>query len=320
MTMIRTARPVCVAALGCLATVLLVIVGGPNRQNPTTLLRWRLEQGQTLRYHLTQSSAMTVRAGDQTFRNAVDQALETTWTVRSVDSEGAAEIAMRVDRLQASMDFPVGKVAFDSGVKTEPVGKLADDFEPVLRALVGAEIKFRLGPLGEVGEVRLPGAVNDAIHALGADRAAGGLVAGPNLRMLLAQSIPPLPGRGLDRGQTWTTRRSIPAAKVGATTLDSTFTYRGPETPPGGPVETIDQAVRATFTPDPKSHIQARITDQAITGRFALDKAAGRLRSSNLSQSITLVSKVRDLNITQDVSTTASMTLADSGDEPPASR
>jgi hypothetical protein len=129
--------------------------------------------------------------------------------------------------------------------------------------------------------------------------------------MLLAQSIPPLPEAGLGRGQTWTTRRSIPAARVGATTLVSTFTYRGPETQPDGPVETIDQAVLATFTPDPKSHVQARITDQAITGTFSLDKAAGRLRASNLSQSITLVSKVRDMNITQDVATAASMTLAD---------
>ncbi|MEO6810990.1 MAG: hypothetical protein ABI353_17910 [Isosphaeraceae bacterium] len=317
MTILRTAL---LAVIGCLALVLLVTVSRPGRQSPTTLLRWRLEQGQTLHYHLTQSSAMTVHAGNQTFRNAVNQALETTWTVRSVDSKGAAEIAMRVDRLKASMDFPVGKVAFDSEVKTEPIGKLAGDFEPVLRALVGAEVRFRLGPLGEVGEVQLPGAVNDAIQVLGGDLAAGGLVAGPNLRMLLAQSIPPLPEHGLDRGKTWTTRRTIPAGNVGATTLDSTFTYRGPETtPPGGPAETIDQSVRAVFTPDPESHIEAKITDQAITGRFALDKTAGRLRASNLSQSITLVSKVRDMNITQDVATSASMTLADADVKPSAS-
>src|SRR5262249_33655580 len=85
-------RPLAVAAV-----ILAGIVGPPARG---ATLRWKFKPGETLRYVMDQRAVTTATLpGGEQMRTTLSQTIETTWTVKSVDPSGQAEMTQTITRI-----------------------------------------------------------------------------------------------------------------------------------------------------------------------------------------------------------------------------
>src|SRR5262245_37566051 len=88
-----------------LAALALAVVGtfAPARAQAPSGLRWKFKEGQTLRYLLSQNTSSSISVGGQSIDNTIEQAFEVTWKVKSVKSDGSAELTQVFDRAKMAM-------------------------------------------------------------------------------------------------------------------------------------------------------------------------------------------------------------------------
>ena len=124
-------------------------------------LKWSFKPGESQRYRLE-----TKTISEVWFPKHVTTTMllttETTWSVRSIDNKGDAEIALRFDRFQFRADTPRGRIDYDTAADTdtdaskEPAGLLSATLVPTYKALAGSSFLYTMTPLGDVLAARRP--------------------------------------------------------------------------------------------------------------------------------------------------------------------
>jgi hypothetical protein len=313
-------------ALGLGLAVLWGTVGAPSAAQGETL-RWKFTPGETLHYTLDQKTVTTGKIpGGRDIKTTLAQTLDMTWTVKSVDSNGWAQLTQTIDRIRDQIDSPlVGSYTYDTKDPKEPEGLVAGARVPVFKALLGAAIPFRLSPLGEPADVKLPDSLAHSLRDLGAAAPSGGpLFSEEGLKEMIAQASLIVPKDDLAAGKTWSRQLKNQVPGMGTVVIDSTYRFEGPI--PGSGPDTVKVTLAnkveiqspAGAGGDPTANAGVpRIRSQKSEGSYSFDNAAGHLVGLNLSEALEVSSSVKiglgnaakDMEMTQIIETTTTRKL-----------
>ena len=173
-----------------------------------------------------------------------------TWTVKSVDSNGQAELTQTITRIRDQVEGTVGSYTYDSKDAKEPESLIAAAKIPVFKALLGAVVPFKMSPRGELVEVRVPDTLVKALGELGpAAAGAGALFSEAGLKEMISRASLVFPEEDVAEGKTWT-QQTKSASPVGTFVLDSTYRYEGPARDAGPDAVKIALTVKAEIQPD----------------------------------------------------------------------
>jgi hypothetical protein len=187
----------CSAFSACLASSAVEVVP----QDAKATLEWGWTKDAKLRYDL--AMAVDIDFGGVPMKQ--DIVLGLAWTVKAVDADGAADLAVLIDRAKIVMAGMM-ETEYDSDADAEPDSSPVSEF---MAALLDQKFALKISKLGEVLEVKGLAEVVKAA-AGGKERAQNMLVA--NLKKLLAekqvkallqQLLLRLPEKAVGAGDSW---------------------------------------------------------------------------------------------------------------------
>ena len=265
--------------------------GGTAAQGAT--LRWKFKPGETLHYTMDQKTVTTAKLpGGHEIKTTLNQTIEMSWAVKSVDEAGKAEMVQTLDRIRDQVEAPVGSFLFDSKEAKEPEGLIAAARVPLFKALLGAPIAFKMSALGEPSDVKVPDKVAQALRDLGpAAAGAGAMFSEEGLREMIAQASLILPQDDLVEGKSWSRQIKNVIPPIGTMIIDATYRYDGPA-PALGPdavkigLVTKVEIQRAEADANAANAGALKIRSQKSQGTYNFDTNAGHILDSNLSEVI----------------------------------
>jgi hypothetical protein len=302
--------------LGLLALGLVLAgTGGPDARGAT--LRWKFKPGETLHYTMDQKTVTTAKLpGGQEIKTRLNQTIEMSWAVKSVDESGTSEMVQTLERIRDQVEAPVGSFIFDSKEPKEPEGLIAAARVPLFKALLGAPIAFKMSPLGEPSNVRVPEKVAQALRDLGpATAGAGAMFSEEGLREMITQASLILPQDDVAEGKTWTRQTKNVVPPLGTMVIDATYRYEGPAPNDGPDVAKIGLVTKVEIQPGEVADPNAsglKIRSQKSQGTYHFDIAAGHILDSNLSEIIEVGASLkvgqgagaREMEVSQSTETT----------------
>jgi hypothetical protein len=287
-----------IVRLGVLGLALVVLAGTSGPAARAATLRWKFKPGETLHYVMDQRSmTLATLPGGEQMRTTLSQMIEMTWTVKSVDPSGQAELTQTITRIRDQLEGLVGSYTYDSKEGGEPSSLIAAPKIPVFKALLGAEIPFKMNARGETTDVRMPEALVKTLGELGpAAGAAGVLFTEEGMKEMISRSGLVLPEEDLRPGKTWT-QQNRNASPAGTLVMTSTYRYEGPAPNDGPDTARITLQVNAEIQPaeaDAKENTGGlKIRSQKSEGTYLFDNAAGRVLRSTLKESIEVAASVK---------------------------
>jgi Family of unknown function (DUF6263) len=277
-----------------------------------TALRWKFQKGETLKYSIVQKTASKLNANNIVIDVSVIQTIDTTWTVNAVSADGLAEVSQTFDRIQMNLEAPGSKIVYDSKDGKLPEGPQGQVLGPVLQALAGAEITFKMSERGEVTDVKLSDKVLEALKALPGGGAQG-MFSEDSLKRMIMQSTLTLPEEAVARGKNWHKKTEMPAPPLGTMVIDNSYTYQGVDSATPGKLERIDVAVDTTLQPQENAPIQAKLKSQDSKGTFLFDNQKGYLSESGMTQKLEIVLSSMGKEFTQNQENSVTMKLSKAG-------
>ena len=162
------------------------------------VLRWKLKTGEVLKYSAEQKMVMTVKQMGRERKQTRTHTMEYSWTVKDVAANGDADVTQKIEHVIMKVEMPpYMPFEYDSN---SPRADVPEPFEvemQMLKATIGAEFSFKMTPVGEIADIRIPEAtlkkLRDALpKEAGPDAALSEQVL---KERLLNSSPPPLPER-----------------------------------------------------------------------------------------------------------------------------
>src|SRR5262245_56181043 len=77
------------------------------------VLRWKFQAGETLRYTMVQETTQGMKAMGQEFKTSLNQTVDLHWSVKTVSSDGVADLGQTIDRVRTKVEGPGGAFEFD---------------------------------------------------------------------------------------------------------------------------------------------------------------------------------------------------------------
>ena len=278
-------------------------------------LRWKFKPGETLRYTIDQKITTTAKLpGGQELKNSLIQTVEMSWSVKSVNEDGSAELTQTFDRVLDKVDGPFAKYEYDSKSGKEPEGPIAAARLPLFKAMLGTPITFKMNAQGEPSGFQVPEKLTQTLREAGPSAAAAGaLFSEEGLKSMILQTTVVLPKDDLAPGKSWTrqTKESVPA--IGTMTLDTTFTYDGPDDAEGRKLEKIGQTTKVDIKPPADAKAEAafplKIKSQDSKGVIHFDNDAGHLVHLQLNDKIERVATIMNMEINEVTETSTTRKL-----------
>lgn len=289
------------------AAVALVAVVAAAGQADAATLRWKFKEGEALHYQMDQTTTTTIvlKANNQEIKTTNNQVIDLTWKVGKVAADGTAEITQTIDRMRSKVESAFGSFDYDSKSDKVPEGPIAASVVPTLKLLVGASFQYKMGPRGELTDVRVPeGLLKSLKEASPASAAAAGSIfTEDGLKNMIHESSLALPEEDLAPGKSWSRATKLPPSPVGTMSLDKTYTYTGP----ADGKEKLDVKVAIKLEPPANATVDIKIAEQEGSGSFLFDNTAGRVVESNVVQKIKMAINVQNQQIEQTTETKSVM-------------
>jgi hypothetical protein len=306
LTLLLTAR----ARL--LLAVLATSVGAAPPAQGADPLRWKFKPGEMLRYTMVQETVQGVKAGGQEVKTNLNQTVNMHWEVKSVSSDGVAQMSQTIDHVRMKVDGAGNSFEFDSATSKVPEGQIAGLLVPLLKALVGAEFTLKMNARGELSDVKVPQKLIDSLRQASPAATAGGMFSEDGLKNLISQSSLALPEGTLEKGKTWTNQSRLPIPMVGTMVMDKRYTFEGPDPKAAGLLQ-ISLETKMNLEQAADSNVAVKITSHDGKGEFSFDPMAGHMVSSHVDDKMKMSVSVQGQNIEQSTDTTTRMTLAKDG-------
>ncbi len=283
-----------------LALVAAVLMVADARGAET--LKWAPKAGETLRYTLSQTFDVKVKAQGQELSNRAELDVELAWKVVSVAPDGSIELAQTLDRARTKVTAPGLSLVYDSQDKKTVEAPANQVWARAYEAILGKPFTIKLSPQGEILDVKLPDGASAALAGspLLEVADAGGFFSAAGVKNILAQILPKLPKEPVDKGATWDADLNLSG---GPLKIAFKIKYTLTEV---APLAVIDAMLDTALTPAPEAKITVKISEQKGTGKFTFDQAAGRLESATIRQSAvtTINNGTSDLDQTTDATLT----------------
>lgn len=291
---------------GRFMAVLALVLSAGTEASADGPFRWALQPGESLRYEFHQSNEITIKAGGQETASTTDLTFGLTWKVKAVSPAGKTEIVMLVNNVRAEIRSGASKFVYDSRKEKPTEDAAAKPLEQVYTPAVGAEYSLTIDARGRITKAKVPEAVTTALRSspFMAVADGGSIFTEDGLKNMLGQVLPLLPEREVRKGDTWRSQLTLPTSPL-VTTLD--IAYRLDSLEPGSAsiVATLDSKVAA----EPGTPFTVSVKGQSGTASFAIDRNAGRLKSSQINQKIVLGLLYMNRELEQSIKITEQFTL-----------
>jgi Family of unknown function (DUF6263) len=275
-------------------------------------LRWKFKPGETLRYTMVQEISQGMKAMGKEIESSIKQTIDLHWSVKSINSEGVAELSQTIDRIRTKVEAPGSSFDYDSQGGKEPEAQNASPLIALLKAQVGAEFEFKMSGRGELSDIKVPAKLLESLRQSGPLANAGGMFSEDGLKNMISQSSLMLPEEALEKGKSWTHQGKVPLPMLGTMVIDKTYTFEGPSLKEAG----LDQVIldtKVSLQPAADSNVAVKITAQKGTGEFAFDPQAGRVVSSRVNDKLQMSLSVMGQELEQSTNTLTTMVLAKDG-------
>jgi hypothetical protein len=292
--------------IGLLAVA--VVCGQAVAARAQTTLRYKFKQGEKLNYVMEQNMVMKLNVGGKESAMDVKQVMDLTWHFVAVNSDGNAKLIQRMDRIRMSMNTPKGRVELDTNDKKEPDNQAARMMAPVFNALAGADITMTMSPRGEFSDVRVPAKVTDALRSSPAASQMAEMFTSEGLKRMVSQGCPVLPKGAVTKGASWAQPLDM-KLPFGKMNMKVTYTYEGPTTQAGRPLEKIGLKVHMTIEADPKAPGEIKLKGQNAKGTVLFDNVAGRVTETTMNQQMDTEVNADGVVIQQNTRQTVTMKL-----------
>ena len=295
---------------GIIAALLPLLLVGATLEAHAEVLRWKFKAGEKISYLMDQKTVTSMKVMGQEIKTTLTQTINMHWDVKSVGSDGVAQLSQTIDRFRTKIESPfVPAFEFDSNEKKDPEGPVAGVMIPLLRAMVGSEFSMKMQPSGELTDVKVPEKLLSTIKNAGPDAAAGGgMFSEEGLKTMLAQSSLTFPPDALEKGKGWSSQSKIPAPSLGTMVLDKAYTYQGQD-PKAPSLALIDLATKVTIDPAADAKVSLKITSQNGKGNFRFNAESGHMETSAVKDTMVMSISAMGQTIDQTTETETSMKL-----------
>ena len=274
-----------------------------------TTLRYRFKEGETLKYVRDQKMTMTRNVMGKDLETTVEQASDLTWTVRSVDAQGTAKIAIKFGRNKMTMNTPMGKIEVDSNSTEEPDDEAGKIFYKVIKGLSGLEVSGAISPTGEYSDIKVPEkALQDLQNIPGAENF-GDMFTPDGLQRMLSQSGIVVPKEPVSKGTLWKGKSEL-KLPFGKMLVEAEYTYAGAVEKDGRSLEKITLKPKATIAPNPNAPFTIKLKSHEAAGTALFDNNAGRLLEVTERQTTEMDVESMGVAISQKMVQTMTMKLA----------
>jgi hypothetical protein len=293
--------------------VCLVLLAAPSARAlaEDVSLSWHFKPGETLHYVAKQEVAQNISSAAVSGKMNVGITIDLSWAVQSVDAQQVASLIQTIDRVQMTVDSPQGAmVQYDSSSGKEPEGG-AKAAAAGFQALVKKPMQLKIDAQGKILEVKLPQDVLDAIRKSPAMDSLGKMFSEDGMKQLVGLSV--LPKEPLVPGKSWNDESLYENPQAGKQKVKSTYTYVGPKTLEGKPVQQIDSVVSLELLPPEQQAAKLDIKEQHGTGTLYFDAAAGRLLQSTTTMKLKMTVEFNGQSLTSDATTSRTFQLVSPG-------
>jgi len=292
-----------------LGALVVAVAAGPAQAQ--TKLRYKLKEGDKLDYVMDQKMKMSMSVGGKDIDMKINQQMEMTWNVASVDSEGNAKVKMKIGRMKMSMDGPMGNVDIDSKDDKQPDDPVGMILGQVVSAIAGMEMDFTLSPSGKMTDAKIPEAVLKKLKNLpGADAGGiGNMLSEDNLKNMVQGNLT-FPEDAVEKGATWEQKQEV-KLPFGKMSGKMKYTYQGEETKGNKALEKIGYKTNFALEADPKAPFQINLKGQDGQGKILFDNKAGRLIENSLEQTMQMTIEVGGMAINQNITQETRVKLKD---------
>ncbi|MGD9647960.1 MAG: DUF6263 family protein [Pirellulales bacterium] len=192
-------------AVRVLATAALLTVGLATTARAEKKLAWKFKEGEKLDYALRQSVGMLADFNGIELDIKIKLTMDTAWTVKSVDSDGTAQLDLKVGRLQLMLNTPfTGEFTYDSNDKeNKPEGEIWERLGKPAEAMLEGDFSMSVSKQGKVSDVKLPEKLVEALSEGGggggqAMLMGGGMFTENSIKQMLEQAVLPLPEESVE--------------------------------------------------------------------------------------------------------------------------
>lgn len=289
---------------------LLLCVGSQARAE--TLLRWKFRSGETLSYVMQMKMTQEMTINGTAIKSVVDQVIDYTWKIGAVDADGTAEVSQTYDRIRMEMKSAQGEqnggFKYDTANKEEPSPEAAM-LAPMMEAMVGKAITMRMTTRGEISDFKVPEDMLAGIKKAPGMEQMGGMFSEEGLKQMTVQASMKFPKEKIAKGDSWNSTLNMPNPAFGNQTVQSTYTYAGPEKVDGQQLEKIGLKLDMKFEAKKDSPTQVEIKNQKNEGAFHFDNAQGHLIDSASSTSMTMEITAGGMTIDADMTVKTTVKL-----------
>ncbi|MBX7165226.1 MAG: hypothetical protein K1X74_02640 [Pirellulales bacterium] len=273
-------------ALACLGTT----------QVRAEKLTWKFKKGDKAQYASLNKMEMAIDAGGVEFTLELDQALDTTWEVMAVGSDGTAEITQTIDRLQFKLNSPfTGEFTYDSKNPVPGEGQIWDRLGPVLESLTGQKVMLKITAQGEVKDITLPEKLVESLNAGGGgdgpSRMFGAGFTEETVKEMINDGVLPLPADAVKDGDTWEKVKEMKLGPIGSQKTKTTYKLAGMTDKDGKQVANIEVATEVTMEAaeaEGDTEVEVELTEQEASGNVLFDPATGRTVEATTKQMVTM--------------------------------
>lgn len=288
--MIDSTRAMIFRSLVLVLSLAAGVAGGADE------LRWKFNKGDQYAVKLKQQTAIATIVKSKPVRFTIDISLEMDWKVVASTEKQSADVEQTFRRIVVAMNSPGGDpLEYDSAAKE--LTRKQKNFASGLAPLIGKSLTLSVSPLGVVQKVSVSADLKKHLQSIGDQSRLKALLSEEGLTEFLRGSLVQLPEKAVAATDQWQDEDTVQSS-LGKLTRKRNYTYGG-----NGEINLESQISIETGGP------KIEIKKQSQTGKFDFDVAAGRLKSSTVTQKLTTETPYRDLKIQTTVETTQEMTI-----------
>jgi len=314
----------------------LIALMGVSEVQAGKALKWKFKPGEKLNYALVRKESNNINAGGVEFEIQMKQIMDLSWNVKSVASDGTAEITQTIDRVQLKMNTPfTGDFAYDSKSEEEPEGQIWQMLGPFMEGMIGQEFTMKVASNGEVSDITLPEKLQEVIKEQaeageggggGRSMMMGGGFSEAMIKELISRAVTRLPAGSDDK---WVQEIKTEMGPLGTQVTEVEYAYSGAEKFPmeeyaslaklGKNLEKIGIATKISMEAAEEEgdlDIEMELTEQEGSGTIYFDADAGRAVFSKLDQKMTMEGDFMGNEFVRDNTAEVVMAMGTSDDLP----
>lgn len=272
-----------------------------------TTLRIKYVPGETVRTTVTQEMTTNATVQGQMLRTTMSQTMHLEVIVDEVAKDGVATVRQKIARITTKMQMPPPlNTTYTYDSDAEKNENAPPGYEAVMGAMIGGEFKMKIDPTGKMSDITVPPGLIDQLKAIPGAAMMGNLATEEGLRQLTSQSAFSLPEGPVKKGDQWQSPPVSMDMPFGKMNVQQFFTYEGPNSEG---LEQIGVRYDMTLEAKPNQPISIKLKDAESHGVMLFDNKAGKLKSSEVTQTMTMEMAVGGQSIEQQVEQIIKMAL-----------